>query len=60
MIGDVAFALGLVAFVGVAMSVRVIKQFERVVLFELGRVKDGARGPGVIFIVPFVDRVHRV
>jgi regulator of protease activity HflC (stomatin/prohibitin superfamily) len=42
------------------MSVRVIKQYERVVLFELGRVKDGARGPGLIFFVPFVDRVHRV
>ena len=45
---------------GVAMSVRIIKQYERVVLFELGKVKDGARGPGLIFIVPFVDRVHRV
>jgi regulator of protease activity HflC (stomatin/prohibitin superfamily) len=43
-----------------AMSVRIIKQYERVVLFELGKVKDGARGPGMIFIVPFIDRVHRV
>jgi hypothetical protein len=31
-----------------------------VVLFELGKVKDQPRGPGVIFIVPLVDRVHRV
>jgi regulator of protease activity HflC (stomatin/prohibitin superfamily) len=30
------------------------------VLFELGKVKGGARGPGMIFIVPFVDRVHCV
>jgi regulator of protease activity HflC (stomatin/prohibitin superfamily) len=51
MIGHVVFALGLVALVGVTMSVRVIKQYERVVLFELGRVKDGARGPGLIFFV---------
>ncbi len=29
-------------------------------LFELGKVKDTARGPGLIFIIPFVDRVHRV
>ena len=29
-------------------------------MFRLGRVKDGARGPGLIFIVPLVDRVHRV
>ena len=49
-----------VALIGLAMSVRVIKQYERVVLFELGKVKGEARGPGLIFIVPFVDRVHRV
>jgi regulator of protease activity HflC (stomatin/prohibitin superfamily) len=30
------------------------------VVFRLGRVKSGARGPGVIVFVPFVDRVHRV
>ncbi|HEX6460360.1 MAG TPA: slipin family protein [Thermoleophilaceae bacterium] len=38
----------------------VIKQYERGVQFRLGRVKDGARGPGVIFVIPLVDRVHRV
>ncbi|MDQ6730231.1 MAG: slipin family protein [Actinomycetota bacterium] len=43
-----------------AMSVRVIKQYERVVLFELGKVKEPARGPGLIFIIPIIDRVHRV
>jgi regulator of protease activity HflC (stomatin/prohibitin superfamily) len=49
-----------VALIGFVLSVRVIKQYERVVLFELGKVKGAARGPGLIFIVPFVDRVHRV
>src|SRR6476619_6664605 len=43
-----------------AMSARIIKQYERVVLFELGKVKGEARGPGLIFIFPLVDRVHRV
>jgi regulator of protease activity HflC (stomatin/prohibitin superfamily) len=38
----------------------VIKQYERGVQFRLGRVKDGPRGPGVIFVIPLVDRVHRV
>jgi regulator of protease activity HflC (stomatin/prohibitin superfamily) len=46
--------------VGVAASVRILKQYERGVQFRLGRVRDGARGPGIIFIVPLVDRVHRV
>src|SRR5580700_1976098 len=49
-----------VALVVPAMSARIIKQYERVVVFELGKVKDSARGPGLIFIWPFVDRVHRV
>ena len=50
-------ALGLLVL---AASVRVLKQYERGVQFRLGRVRDVARGPGLIFIVPLVDRVHRV
>jgi regulator of protease activity HflC (stomatin/prohibitin superfamily) len=42
------------------IAVYVIKQYERAVVFKLGKVKDKARGPGLIFIVPFIDRVHRV
>src|SRR3954468_20684505 len=38
----------------------VIKQYERGVQFRLGRVKEDPRGPGVIFVIPLVDRVHRV
>jgi regulator of protease activity HflC (stomatin/prohibitin superfamily) len=38
----------------------VIKEYERAVVFKLGKVEDDARGPGLIFIVPFVDRVRRV
>ncbi len=45
---------------GLASSVRILKQYERGVQFRLGRVKGGARGPGLIFIVPLVDRVTRV
>ena len=50
----------LVALVFAALSVRILKQYERGVQFRLGKVKDGARGPGVIFIIPLVDRVNRV
>ena len=49
-----------VILLGLAASVRILKQYERGVQFRLGRVKDGARGPGLIFIVPLIDRVHRV
>jgi regulator of protease activity HflC (stomatin/prohibitin superfamily) len=56
----VVIALVAVALVGAALSVRILKQYERAVVFRLGRVRGGARGPGVIVIVPLVDRVHRV
>lgn len=38
----------------------VIKQYERAVVFRLGKVEGEARGPGLIFVAPFVNRVHRV
>ncbi len=60
MVTYVIVGLAVVALIGVAMSVRILKQYERGVQFRLGRVTGGARGPGLIFIVPIVDRVHRV
>jgi regulator of protease activity HflC (stomatin/prohibitin superfamily) len=45
---------------GFAASVRILKQYERGVLFRLGRVKDSGRGPGIIFIIPLIDHVRRV
>jgi regulator of protease activity HflC (stomatin/prohibitin superfamily) len=57
---NVAIALAVIAVLFVCFSVRVLKQYERGVQFRLGRVKDGGRGPGVIFIIPLVDRLHRV
>jgi regulator of protease activity HflC (stomatin/prohibitin superfamily) len=60
MVVYVVVAVLLVALVFVALSVHILKQYERAVQFRLGRVKDGARGPGPIFIIPLVDRLHRV
>ncbi len=53
-------ALAVVAIIGLIASVRILKQYERGVQFRLGKVKTVARGPGMILIVPLVDRVHRV
>ena len=43
-----------------AASVHVLKQYERAVKFRLGRVGDDAFGPGLIFIIPLVERIRRV
>ena len=52
--------VGVLAVVVLCTSVRILKQYERGVQFRLGRLKDGPRGPGLIFIIPLVDHVRRV
>jgi regulator of protease activity HflC (stomatin/prohibitin superfamily) len=54
------FVIIALLLLGLAASVRILKQYERGVQFRLGKVTGGARGPGLIFIIPLVDRVHRV
>lgn len=41
-------------------SIRILPEYERGVLFRLGRVTGNPRGPGLIFIIPIVDRLVRV
>ncbi|WAX77301.1 slipin family protein [Streptomyces sp. KMM 9044] len=43
-----------------AAAARVVRQYERGVVFRLGRLQDEARRPGFTVIVPFVDRLHKV
>jgi regulator of protease activity HflC (stomatin/prohibitin superfamily) len=51
--------LGLVA-IAFASSARVVQQFERGVVFRLGRVQEPARAPGLTMIVPIVDHLRKV
>ncbi len=39
--------------------VKVLNEYERAVIFRLGRLID-SKGPGIIFIIPFVDKVVRI
>ncbi len=49
----------LVVLILVAMSVRIVPEYERGVIFRLGRV-IGAKGPGLFFLIPIIDRMVRV
>ena len=51
--------IGLLAIIALLLSVRIIQQYERGVLFRLGRV-IGTREPGLTFIVPIIDRLRHV
>ncbi|SEQ34831.1 slipin family protein [Lentzea albida] len=53
---------GLVALggLGLAMSARVIKQFEQGLVFRFGKLQQGVRGPGLTMLVPGVDQLRKV
>lgn len=42
-----------------ANAVRILREYERAVIFRLGRL-IGAKGPGLILLIPIVDRMVRV
>jgi regulator of protease activity HflC (stomatin/prohibitin superfamily) len=51
--------IAVLAFTAAGASVRVLREYERGVLFRLGRLMD-VRGPGLIMLVPTIDRMVRV
>jgi regulator of protease activity HflC (stomatin/prohibitin superfamily) len=44
----------------VAMSVRVAREYERGVVFRLGRLLTPPKGPGLFFLIPIIDKMVRV
>lgn len=53
-------AVGVVFVLGfLATAVRVVQEYERGVIFRLGRLV-GAKGPGLFLLYPFVDRMVKV
>jgi regulator of protease activity HflC (stomatin/prohibitin superfamily) len=40
-------------------SVRILREYERAVVFRLGRL-IGGRGPGIVLLIPLIDRMVRV
>ncbi len=41
-------------------AIRVVPEYQRLVVFRLGRVMSQPRGPGIVFLIPVVDRPVRV
>jgi regulator of protease activity HflC (stomatin/prohibitin superfamily) len=62
MIATIATVFAVLVFLGViaaAASVRILREYERGVVFRLGRLLE-QKGPGVALLIPFVDRLVRV
>ncbi len=51
--------LALLGLIAASASVRILREYERGVVFRLGRLVE-QRGPGVVLLLPFAERLERV
>ena len=59
-IGIVVIIL-LVFIVSIALSaIKIVNEYERGVIFRLGRIQGGPKGPGLFLLLPFIDRMIKV
>jgi len=58
-LGPAAAILVVLAVFVLPLAVRILREYERGVIFRLGKLLD-AKGPGLIFLIPLVDRMVRM
>jgi regulator of protease activity HflC (stomatin/prohibitin superfamily) len=56
----VAFAVFLFVIFLLTSAVRIVNEYERGVIFRLGRVQGTAKGPGLFLLIPLVDRMVKI
>jgi regulator of protease activity HflC (stomatin/prohibitin superfamily) len=62
-IGFAFIVLAIIAiFVGsvIISAIKIVKEYERGVIFRLGRVQGRAKGPGLFILFPFVDKMVKI
>ena len=61
MLGNlIVFAIIILAIVFlISSAIKVVQEYERGVIFRLGRL-SGVKGPGLFFLIPFIDRMVKV
>lgn len=55
----ILFTVGIIVIIVLVAAIRVVREYERGVIFRLGRLV-GAKGPGLFFVIPFVDQLVKV
>ena len=64
----VGVGIGFIALVVIAVfvasvlisAIKIVKEYERGVIFRLGRVQGGPKGPGLFILLPFVDKMVKI
>jgi regulator of protease activity HflC (stomatin/prohibitin superfamily) len=62
-IGFAAIVVVVVAIVVVSVvlsAIKIVKEYERGVIFRIGRVQGGPKGPGLFILLPVVDRMVKI
>jgi len=55
----VYFVIAIVVVILLSAAIRIVQEYERGAVFRLGRFV-GLRGPGLVFLIPFVERMMKV
>jgi len=55
----IPIAIAIAIIVILAASIKVVSEYERGVIFRLGRLL-GAKGPGLFFVIPLLDRIVKI
>jgi len=55
----ILIAVAVVALLLLVGAIRIVREYERIVVFRLGRLR-GARGPGLVLIIPLIERTRSV
>jgi regulator of protease activity HflC (stomatin/prohibitin superfamily) len=58
-LGGILIVLAFFGLIAVGASVRILREYERGVVFRLGRL-IAQKGPGLILLIPFIDRMVKV
>jgi regulator of protease activity HflC (stomatin/prohibitin superfamily) len=57
----IALVIAAIFVVGLVFSaIKIVKEYERGVIFRLGRVRGGPKGPGLFILLPFVDTMIKI
>jgi regulator of protease activity HflC (stomatin/prohibitin superfamily) len=58
-LGPIALVLALFVIIVLPQALRILREYERGVVFRLGKLL-GAKGPGVVFLIPIIDRMVKM
>jgi regulator of protease activity HflC (stomatin/prohibitin superfamily) len=59
LLGSLGFFLVFLVIIVLVNSIRIVREYERLVVFRLGRVL-GEKGPGLVLLIPVIDRAVKV